>query len=138
MFQFVVESDIFLEVSAKHVNFCLKRQQKCSERLQAGLCAHGCFSFAGSAPIGTRFSPDGCRNSPSAGLRTKIQEALKEGGWFGNSSLPSWGVSFRFSLFNDPIFFVSLTSLGRLPPLSSGFPAECRLVSANVNMQEPL
>lgn len=80
MFQFVGERDIFLEVSAKYVNFCLKRQQKCSERLQAGLCARGRFlSFAGSAPIGTRFSPDGCRNSPSAGPRTKIQEALKEG-----------------------------------------------------------
>lgn len=80
MFQFVGESDIFLEVSANDGNFCLKRQQKGSERLQAGLCAHGrFFSFAGSAPIGTRFSSNGCRNSPSAGQRTKIQEALKEG-----------------------------------------------------------
>lgn len=103
------------------------------------LCVRPSLSFAGSAPIGTRFSPDGCLNPPSAGLHTKIQEALKEG--VAQKRIPPVsrrGVSFRFSLFNDPIFFVSLTSSGRPPPLSSGFPAECRLVSANVNTQDPL
>lgn len=36
MFQFVGESDIFLEVRAKHVNFCLKRQQRAARDYKLG------------------------------------------------------------------------------------------------------
>lgn len=81
-------------------------------------------SFTGSAPIGSRFSADGCLSETTLSwlaCRKLRKDGRRWWWWWGvvEASLSScrvWGVPLSFSLFNGLIFYVSLASSSRLSP----------------------
>lgn len=73
-------------------------------------------SFTGSAPIGSRFSADGCLSETTLSWLA-CRKLRKDGRWWGGgASCGVWGVPLSFSLFNGLIFYVSLASFSRLSP----------------------